>query len=85
VQTNAKVPLEQPTSQEGYTQIHFRDTSTENLAAETLNPELVLLKIKAEIDSTSPLTSKGKIPLSIPTFIDIPLVPEVKVLALPKL
>jgi hypothetical protein len=45
VQTNAKVPLEQSTSQEGYTQIHFRDTSTEKLAAETINPELVLPKI----------------------------------------
>jgi hypothetical protein len=80
VQTNAKVPLEQSISQEGYTQSHFGDTSTEKLAAETINPELVLPEIKAETDSTSPFTSKGKRSLSIPAFIDIPLVPEVKVL-----
>jgi hypothetical protein len=81
VQTNAKVPLEQSTSQEGHTQSQFGDTSTEKLAAETLNPELVLPENKAEIDSNSPLTSKGKTPLSIPAFVDILLVPELKVLA----
>jgi hypothetical protein len=42
---------------------------------------LVLLDIKAEIDFISPLTSKGKRPLSIPAFIYISSVPEVKVLA----
>jgi hypothetical protein len=41
---------------------------------------MVLPEIKADINSTSPFTSKGKISLLIPSFIDIPLVPKVKVL-----
>jgi hypothetical protein len=61
-------------------QIHFRDTSTEKLAAETINPKLVLYNIKVDIDLTSPSTSKGKRSLSIPTFIDISLVLGVKIL-----
>jgi hypothetical protein len=80
VQTNAKVPLEQSILEEGYTKIHFRDTSIEKLEAENINPELVLPEIKAEIDSISLFTSKVKRSLSIPSFIDIPLVPKVKVL-----
>jgi hypothetical protein len=38
MQTNAKVPLEHSTLQEGYTQSHFGDTSTKKLVAETINP-----------------------------------------------
>jgi hypothetical protein len=78
VQTNAKVPLEQSISQEGYTQSHFGDTSTDKLEAEIINPELVLPEVKAEIDSTSPFTSKGKGSLSIPTLLDISIGPRSK-------
>jgi hypothetical protein len=67
-------------SRKKITQSHFRDTSTEKLEAENINPELVLPEIKAETDLTSPFTSKGKRSLLIPAFIDIPLIPEVKVL-----
>jgi hypothetical protein len=85
VQTNAKVPLEQSISQEGYTQSHFGDKSIEKLEVETINSELVLLEIKPETDSTSPFTIKGKISLLIPSFIYIPLVPRSKGFSSPKL
>jgi hypothetical protein len=39
VKTNDKVPLEKSTSQEGYTQSHFRDTSTNKPETEVINPE----------------------------------------------
>jgi hypothetical protein len=77
VQTNAKVPLEQSTSQEGYTQSHFGDTSTNKPETEVINPEPLLPEIKAETVSTPPSTNKGKGPLLIPSFIS--WIPEVKV------
>jgi hypothetical protein len=77
VQTNDKVPLEQSTSQEGYTQSHFGDTSTNKPKTEVINPEPLLPEIKSETVSTCPSTNKGKGPLLISTFIS--WIPEVKV------
>jgi hypothetical protein len=78
MQTNAKVPLEQSTLQEDSTQIHFRETSTDKLEAEIINPKLVLPKIKSTTVFTNSLTNKCNRSLSIPAFIYIPPVPEVK-------
>jgi hypothetical protein len=77
-QSNAKVPPEHLTLQEGSTQIYFGETSTNRIEAEIINPELVLPKIKVETDLTASFTNKGKKPISIPALIDIPSVPEVK-------
>jgi hypothetical protein len=76
VQTNAKFPLEHSTSQQGYTQSHFGDISTNKPETEFINPEPLLPKIKAETVSTPP-SNKGKGPLLIPSFISG--IPKVKV------
>jgi hypothetical protein len=47
VQTHAKVPLEQSNTQEGYTQSHFGDTSTNKPETEVINLELLLPEIKS--------------------------------------
>jgi hypothetical protein len=77
VQTNSKVPVEQSTSQESYTQRYFGDTSTDKLDTKVIIPELLLPEIKVETDSTPPSNSKGKGCLSISSF--ILWIPEVKV------
>ena len=76
-QSNAKVPLEHSTLQEGYTQSHFGDTSTNKPEIEVINPEQLLREIKVETISTPPSTNKGKGPLLIPAFIS--RIPKVKV------
>ena len=71
-QSNAKVPLEPLTLQEFSTQIIFRETSTDRIEAEIINPKLVLFEIKVEADSTTPFANKGKGLILIPSSIDIP-------------
>jgi hypothetical protein len=60
VQTNAKVLLEQLTSQESNTESHFGDTSTDKPKTEIINPESLLPEIKDKTDSTPPSTNKVK-------------------------
>jgi hypothetical protein len=60
MQNNAKFPLEQSTSQEFYTQIHFGDTSTDKPKTEVINLEPLLPEIKVEANSSPPSTNKGK-------------------------
>jgi hypothetical protein len=69
VQTNAKVPFEQSTSQECYTQSHFGDTSTNKLETKVINHEPLLLEIKVETILNPPSTNKGNGPLLEPSFI----------------
>jgi len=76
--SNAKVSLEQLTLQEGFTQIHFGETSVDRIEVEFINPELVLPKIKDETDLVDFFSNKGKRPILIPVSIDISSVPEIK-------
>jgi hypothetical protein len=71
-QSKVKIPLEPSSSRE----ISLEKTSDSTVEAETLNPELILPKIKAETSPTTSYVSRGEtstvnlIPINIPLTLD---------------
>jgi hypothetical protein len=81
-QVNAKVPIEELTPEESFKQVPSAEASTSKPEAKLENPEVIVPKIKIEIDSTDTPTGQNKRSLSIPIVVDtlsIPSLPEVKV------